>query len=140
MEGRVSPAGGDGRKGDPVLTYLTVLLPSNRGRLPRPTQSNSLATKFTVSGNRKMPKSSRITMECSPIRRIHSFANVAFENEGFVWRRIGGKSSLVFKNRAIENGKYPSVSVNPKETTDVDLKMLYMLTAGNKALADGGDT
>nr|GMD19541.1 hypothetical protein Iba_chr07eCG9210 [Ipomoea batatas] len=70
--------GGDGRKGDPVLTYLTVLLPSNRGRLPRPTQSNSLATKFTVSGNRKMPKSSRITMECSPIRRIHSFANVAF--------------------------------------------------------------
>lgn len=190
MEGRVSPAGGDGRKGDPPLTSsLTFSLPVPPGktpetyviqiprdqvyRVPPPenakfvenyqgVQSTKKDTQLrkccfwflipvvvlgivigtivgTINGvyAPKSPQFSIATVQYKkspepagrhrPATRHPTFyisLHVDNVNERMkVSFGDGGKSSLVFKNRVVGRGKYPSVSIKPRETTDVDLEM-----------------
>ncbi|XP_031110449.1 NDR1/HIN1-like protein 13 [Ipomoea triloba] len=185
MEGRVgSPAGGDGRKGDPPLTSLTFSLPVQPGkdpetyviqiprdqvyRVPPPEnakivesyqgmQSNKKDTRLrkccfwflvplavlgiligiivgTINGlyTPKSPKFSMATIQFKKSPRHPNFHVSLLVHNTNQRMKVsfgdGGKSSLVFKNREIGKGKYPTVSVKPKETTAVDLKMAAKLS------------
>ncbi|XP_019183650.1 PREDICTED: uncharacterized protein LOC109178471 [Ipomoea nil] len=185
MDGRVSPVGGDGRKGDPALTSLTFSLPVQPGEAPEtyvvqiprdqvyrvpPPENAKIVEGYQEmrSTNKKdtrlrkccfwflvplvvlgiligtivgsinamyTPKSPKFSIAAIQYKKSarHPTFHISLHVHNINQRMKvsfgdGGKSSLVFKNRVIGKGKYPSVSVKPKKSTDVDLKMVAKLS------------